>query len=429
MVPRYTSYPTAPHFHEGVGGETYGGWLGELPEGVELSVYAHIPFCDTLCWFCGCNTKIVQRYEPVAVYLPKLLREIALVSERLPARRACSHLHWGGGSPTLLTAEHMRDLGAALRTAFPLTDDAEFAVEIDPRDLRDDQVAAMAEIGVTRASLGVQDIDPQVQRAINRVQPLDCTRDAIARLRTAGVRALNVDLVYGLPYQDTARLLRSVEAMIALQPARFALFGYAHVPQMKKHMRLIPEEALPGASERFEMAEAAAERLVAAGYLRIGLDHFALPDDAMARCQTEGRLRRNFQGYTADRAEALIGLGASAIGQLPQGLVQNATPLHVYGEAVDADGLATAKGVALSAEDKRRAALIERLMCDLVVQLPDDLAKALAPELAEMEADGLVAMAGQEVAVTELGRPFVRCVAALFDAYLNPAQDRHSVAV
>lgn len=429
MVPRYTSYPTAPHFHAGVDGQTYGDWLAALPEGVELSVYAHIPFCDTLCWFCGCNTKIVQRYEPVAVYLPKLLREIALVSERLPSARRCSHLHWGGGSPTLLSAADMRRLGEALRSTFPLTADAEFAVEIDPRDLRDDQVAALAEVGVTRASLGVQDIDPQVQRAINRIQTLDCTRDAIARLRAAGVRDLNVDLVYGLPYQNAERLLRSVEAMIELQPARFALFGYAHVPQMKKHMRLIPEEALPGVQERFEMAEAAAERLIAAGYRRIGLDHFALPDDAMARRQAEGRLRRNFQGYTADRAAALIGLGASAIGQLPQGLVQNATPLHAYGEAVEADCLATAKGVALSEDDKRRAGLIERLMCDLQVDLPDDLAEPAAAQLAEMEADGLLVVTGNGVAITELGRPFVRCVAALFDAYLNPVKDRHSVAV
>lgn len=429
MVPRYTSYPTAPHFHTEVTGEMYGRWLGELPDGVELSIYAHVPFCDTLCWFCGCNTKIVQRYDPVAAYLPKLLREIALVSERLPARRSCSHLHWGGGSPTLLSAEHMRELGAALSAVFPLTSDAEFAVEIDPRDLRDDQVAALAEIGVTRASLGVQDIDPEVQQAINRIQPLDCTTEAVARLRAAGVKDLNVDLVYGLPYQDSPRLLRSVEAMIALQPARFALFGYAHVPQMKRHMRLIPEEALPGADERFDMAETAAERLVAAGYLRIGLDHFALPEDPMARRQGEGQLRRNFQGYTADRAEALIGLGASAIGQLPQGLVQNATPLHAYGDAIEAACLPTAKGVVLSAEDKRRAALIERLMCDLAVEVPEDLAAAADPELSEMANDELLIYAGRKIEVTERGRPFLRCVASLFDAYLNPARDRHSVSV
>ena len=429
MVPRYTSYPTAPHFHGGVTGETYGHWLGELPEGVELSIYAHVPFCDTLCWFCGCNTKIVQRYDPVAAYMPKLLQEIALVSELLPAGRSCSHLHWGGGSPTLLTAADMRELGAVLTAAFPLTADAEFAVEIDPRDLRDDQVAALAEIGVTRASLGVQDIDPEVQRAINRIQPLDCTTEAVARLRAAGVEDLNVDLVYGLPYQDSARLLRSVEAMIALQPARFALFGYAHVPQMKRHMRLIPEEALPGADERFDMAETAAERLVAAGYLRIGLDHFALPEDPMARRQGEGQLRRNFQGYTADRAEALIGFGASAIGQLPQGLVQNATPLHAYGDAIAAGCLSTAKGVALSAEDKRRAGLIERLMCDLTVEVPEDLAATVGAEVVEMADDGLLTWDGRTIEVTERGRPFLRCVAALFDAYLNPVRDRHSVAV
>lgn len=429
MVPRYTSYPTAPHFHAGVDGAVYGDWLGGLHAGAELSLYAHIPFCDTLCWFCGCNTKIVQRYEPVASYLPILLREIELVAERLPGGHTCSHLHWGGGSPTLLKPEHIHALGAALTRAVPLSADAEFAVEIDPRELTAAQIEALGAVGVTRASLGVQDIDPVVQKAINRIQPLEITVAAVERLRQVGVTDLNVDLVYGLPYQDAGRLLASVEAMIALQPARFALFGYAHVPQMKKHMRLIPSEALPGPDARFEMAEAAAARLVDAGYVRIGLDHFARPADAMARLQAEGRLRRNFQGYTADQAEALIGFGASAIGQLPQGLVQNHTPIHAYAEAIEAGRLPVAKGVALSPEDKRRAALIERLMCDLAVEVPEDLAADLEPELAEMAGDGLVVRSGRRVTVTERGRPFLRCVAALFDAYLDPAHNRHSVAV
>jgi oxygen-independent coproporphyrinogen-3 oxidase len=429
MVPRYTSYPTAPHFHPGVDAEAYAGWLETLPAAAELSIYAHIPFCDTLCWFCGCNTKIVQRYDPVAAYLPSLLREIELVAERLPAGHRTSHLHWGGGSPTLLTPEHIRALGGGLTAAFPRTDDAEYAVEIDPRELSFAQIAALGEIGVTRASLGVQDIDPKVQKAINRIQPLEVTAEAVARLREVGVRDLNIDLVYGLPYQDTAHVLASVDAMLALQPARFALFGYAHVPQMKKHMRLIPTEALAGPAERFEMAEAAADRLVEAGYRRIGLDHFALPGDAMAVRQADGTLRRNFQGYTADRADALVGLGASAIGQLPQGLVQNHTPIHAYAEAIGAGRFATAKGVALSAEDKRRAGLIERLMCDMGVEMPEDLAAEAAPELAEMRADGLVELDGRRVRVSERGRPFLRCVAALFDAYLDPARDRHSVAV
>jgi oxygen-independent coproporphyrinogen-3 oxidase len=429
MVPRYTSYPTAPHFHPGVDGEVYGDWLTRLPAGAELSLYAHIPFCDTLCWFCGCNTKIVQRYDPVASYLPVLLREIELVAERLPGGHACSHLHWGGGSPTLLKPEHILALGRAFAAHFPLTPDAEFAVEIDPRDLSQDQVAALGAAGVTRASLGVQDIDPAVQKAINRIQPLEVTAAAVERLRAVGVRDLNIDLVYGLPYQDTARLLASVEAMIALKPSRFALFGYAHVPHMKKHMRLIPSDSLAGPDARFEMAEAAAGRLLEAGYVRIGLDHFALPDDAMARLQAAGRLRRNFQGYTADQAAALIGFGASAIGQLPQGLVQNHTPIHAYAEAVRAGRLPVAKGVALTAEDRRRAGLIERLMCDLAVEVPADLAAGLEQELRGMAADGLIRRHGRRIEVTERGRPLMRCVAALFDAYLDTAQNRHSVAV
>ena len=242
-VPRYTSYPTAPQFHDGVGAATYGGWLEALDTGAALSLYLHIPFCDSLCWFCGCHTKIVRRTAPVEAYVETLLGEIDLVTERLGGGQRVTHLHRGGGSPTLLSPDDMRRIGARLRNRFRIDEAAEFAVEIDPRGLDDATVEAMAEIGVNRVSIGVQDVHPQVQAAVNRIQPCETTRNCVERLRAAGLGAINCDLMYGLPYQDTSRVVASVEAVLGLDPDRLALFGYAHVPHMKRHQRLIPEQA------------------------------------------------------------------------------------------------------------------------------------------------------------------------------------------
>jgi oxygen-independent coproporphyrinogen-3 oxidase len=411
-VPRYTSYPTAPHFHAGIGPATCREWLAEMPVGQPLSIYLHVPFCQELCWHCGCHTMVARRYQPIAEYLELLLREVELVADALGGRRPVTHLHLGGGTPTMLTADDLRRLDERLRERFAITADAEVAVEIDPRALAPETVGALAAIGVTRASLGLQDVNPEVQRAINRWQPFEVTERAVSSLREAGIRGINFDLIYGLPHQTVGRVLRSVEAALSLQPERLAMFGYAHVPWMKRHQRLIDETALPGPMERAAQIEAATARLRGSGYVAIGLDHFALPGDSLALALREGRLRRNFQGYTTDTAPVLIGLGASAIGSLPQGYVQNATPLPAYRAAIRAGQCATVRGAALSDDDRLRRAIIERLMCDFAVDL-NGSAELFADEIEALEpfaADGLVSIEDGVVRVEPSGRPLVRTV-------------------
>ncbi|WP_316976793.1 oxygen-independent coproporphyrinogen III oxidase [Shumkonia mesophila] len=437
-VPRYTSYPTAPHFTDGIGPDDYAAWLGGLDATRALSLYFHIPFCDSMCWFCGCYTKIVKQYKPIASYLEVLIKEIEEVADRLPARFPARHLHWGGGSPTLLTgADWMRTL-ERIRARFDVAADAEVAVEMDPRDTTEDYVRDLAAAGVNRASIGVQDFDPEVQKAINRDQPYDVTRRVVEWLRRHGIGSLNMDLMYGLPHQTVARVEAMVEKALTLEPQRVALFGYAHVPWMKAHQKLIDEAALPDTVERWRQFTAASARLIAAGYVAVGLDHFARPDDALAVALGKGRLHRNFQGYTVDDAAVLLGFGASAIGSLPQGYVQNVSPLKDYARAIEGGTLATGRGVALSADDRLRAEIIERLMCDLAVDL-DDVARkhgasagGFGTELAgltPLRADGIVVLDGRRIALTEAGRPFVRLVAAAFDTYLQTGQARHSKAV
>ena len=429
-VPRYTSYPTAPHMHAGIGAETVGRWLAAIPAATPLSLYLHIPFCDTLCWFCGCHTKIVARYAPVAAYLGQLEHEIDLVVTRLGDGRPVGHIHFGGGSPTLLEPADLIRIGTHLRQRFDVQGDAEVAVEIDPRGLDQARVEALAAIGVTRASLGVQDLDPEVQRAINRVQPLADTERVVGWLRAAGIEAINVDLMYGLPGQTEAGVRQTAQTVMALSPARVALFGYAHVPWMKRHQRLLDESALAGPAERLDQYGAVADELGAAGLVAIGLDHFARPDDPLAIAARERRLRRNFQGYTTDAAEALLGFGASAIGALPQGYVQNAVPIHAWRDAVEAGRLPVVRGIAIDAEDRLRRQVIEALMCHLEVDLAEVAtrhgrpADHFAPELIALEAlaaDGLVTLTGSQLEVPPAARPFVRLVAATFDTYLQAA--------
>jgi oxygen-independent coproporphyrinogen-3 oxidase len=437
-VPRYTSYPTAPHFHGGVGPIEYANWLRQVPDGASISLYIHIPFCDSLCWFCGCQTTVVNRYGPITAYLHALAREIVMVGDLLGNRHHVSHMHWGGGSPTILLPADLWALSSALKDSFGWARSAEFAVEIDPRGLTDTAIATLAEAGVNRVSLGLQDFNPKVQQAINRIQSEEETASAVNRVRAAGIGAVNLDLMYGLPHQGVDELLHTVETALELDPDRIALFGYAHVPQMRRHQQLIPEAALPGAAERLAQADEAEARLVAAGYVRVGIDHFAKPTDPMAQALHGGDLKRNFQGYTTDDCPVLIGLGASAIGTLPQGYVQNATDTKAYMEAVRAGGLATARGVALSAEDRLRRSVINRLMCDLEVDLDAEARQeGLSPELFETTLaklapefeDGIVSRDGWHLHVPDHSRRVVRVVAAAFDDYLGQAPARHSVAV
>lgn len=437
-VPRYTSYPTAPHFHAGIGDADYARWLGEVPEATELSLYVHIPFCDRLCWFCGCHTKQVLRYDPIVAYLPAVHGEMETVARLLDGRGKVTSLHLGGGSPSMLRPEDLSELTDRVRRHFEVVGDFEFSLEIDPNDMTPDRYDAFAAAGVNRISVGVQDFDPLVQKAINRFQSLEQTREVVDGMRQRGIQSVNLDVLYGLPHQTLTTLGSTIEQVLTMQPDRIALFGYAHVPWMKKHQRLIDGDALPDASQRLLQSTTAAARLEAAGYVAVGIDHFARPTDPLAVATRAGRLRRNFQGYTTDQAPALIGFGASSIGNPPQGYVQNITATGEYIRAIGERGLAVARGIAVGPEDRMRGWIIERLMCDFAVSV-DELRRRFGPGAsdvvtemtcaAEGDLDGVIAFDGRTFAITETGRPYVRSVASAFDTYLSSGAGRHSVAV
>ncbi|TAK48860.1 MAG: oxygen-independent coproporphyrinogen III oxidase [Xanthobacteraceae bacterium] len=435
-VPRYTSYPTAPYFTPAVNAATYAEWLKALPASATVSLYLHVPYCTSMCLYCGCHTKAVKRREPVEIYTDHLLEEIALIGDLVPNRRV-THIHWGGGTPSILGDKRLREVTAALAARFDFSHIIEHAIELDPRRISASFTHALAAIGFNRASLGAQDFSPHVQQAIGRIQPFDQVAQSAKWLRDAGITRINIDLMYGLPQQTLADVKNSARLAASLQPSRLALFGYAHVPWFKTHQKVIDEATLPGVSERLAQAEAAAETLQAAGYVAIGLDHFALPDDELAIAQRDGRLHRNFQGYTTDTADALIGLGASSIGHLPQGYIQNAVDMGSYARAVSARKLPTVKGLALGKDDRLRAQIIERLMCDLAVDL-DEFSCATKTgqrfgdeisRLQELRAAGLLTIDGHRIAMTARGRPFVRLAAAAFDSYLPQNKSRHSLAV
>jgi oxygen-independent coproporphyrinogen-3 oxidase len=436
-VPRYTSYPTAPEFCSAVGAPDYAGWLSALPGHAKLSLYIHVPYCAQLCRYCGCHTKAVRRREPIEAYAACLDDEIALVGARVSGGEV-EHLHWGGGTPSILGAHRIVELFARLNDFFNIASHFEHAIELDPRYMSRDLARALASIGVGRASFGVQDFNGNIQQAIGRIQAFEVVERAVVELREYGVDRINLDLMYGLPGQTIDDIRRSIALAVSLQPQRLAYFGYAHVPWLRAHQRLIDESLLPDAPARLEQANAAYETLVSLGYIPIGLDHFARPDDELAVAARHGRLHRNFQGYTTDQADALIGLGASAIGRFPQGFVQNAPDIGGYARAIASGQLATARGIVLSPEDRLRANIIERIMCDFSVDLNDlpdhdvDVRGDFDAELAAvmpLAREELVLLDGKRITVTEKGRPFVRLVAAAFDAYLAKARARHSAAV
>ena len=437
-APRYTSFPTAPHFHAGIDAKTYGRWLSELTPGDSLSLYLHIPFCDTLCWFCGCATRHTLRYEPVKTYLGFLLREIEMVAAAIPEGVKVSSVHWGGGSPTMLKPKDTLALNAALREHFDLTALADFSVEIDPRDFTPEHIDALCQAGLTRASIGVQDFNQTVQEAINRIQTFKVTADVISRLRARGINSINLDTIYGLPHQSENTVAATIEKIIELAPDRIALFGYAHVPWMKTHQKMIDEKALPDAAARMAQAARAAEMLTGAGYVAIGIDHFAKPGDALAIAQKNGSLHRNFQGYTTDDAGTLIGLGASSIGFLPQGYVQNTSATGQYQSAIGAGRLATARGFALTPDDRARAFAIEKLMCDFCFARNDltarfgDAAHGVlqdADALAQSADETFFHSTGDGFAVAREGRTYVRTICAALDPYFQKGTARHSLAV
>jgi len=431
-VPRYTSYPTAPHFSAQIGPDAYAGWLGALSPETSLSLYLHVPYCNEMCHYCGCNTKAVRQRDPIDRYAEHLLQEIRLIAALSGSKRVL-YLHWGGGTPSILGEDLLQKITAELQNRFDFSDMREHNIELDPRKITRSLVRALVDMGVNRVSLGVQDFAPHVQQLIGRIQPFDLVERSVALLREAGLASINFDLMYGLPQQSVSDLQRSAELAVSLKPQRIALFGYAHVPWFKKHQSLIKEHDLPGPQERLQHARIATEIFEAAGYQAIGLDHFAFPEDKLAVAAREQRLHRNFQGYTTDNADALIGLGASSIGKLPQGFVQNAPDVAGYARSVESGRPATLKGIALNADDQLRADIIERLMCDMAIDLGRyGGGRAFADELAglaPLAKSGLVEIDGEIVSVTDMGRPFIRLAAAVFDSYLPANRARHSVAV
>lgn len=430
QAPRYTSYPTAPQFSPHIDAARHRAWLGELPESAELSLYVHVPYCKKICFYCGCNTNALHD-GAAADYVALVLAEIDRVAAVSSAKRV-TELHWGGGTPNILTPDEFTGIFERLAARFDMQAPIAHGIEIDPRHLSAELAQTYARLGMTRASVGVQTLAPHVQRAIGRVQPFERVAQAVADLRSAGVDRLSFDLMYGLPGQTLNDLLGTIHQAASLRPQRVSLFGYAHVPWFKRRQRVIREEDLPGSEQRFEQAEVARAELIAQGFEPIGLDHFAVPGDSLEIAARERRLRRNFQGYVARIPDAIIGFGPSAISTLPQGYVQNLAGVGEWRRKVEVGELATARGLAFTDDDRRRAALIERIMCDFEADLSAFGGRAaFAAELARLAplaADGLVRIQGERIVVPEDKQPFCRLVAQAFDAY-SAAATQHSKAV
>lgn len=437
-LPRYTSYPAAPHFSNTITQHTYRRWLAAIPHEKTISLYLHIPFCQAMCWYCGCNTTIVRRNEPVAEYLVALRREIDMVANHIGHVPRVDRVHFGGGTPTIVTPAQFAGLMNFLKQKFTLLPDSEVAIEIDPRRLTRDMVLELGASGVTRASLGVQSFDPVVQQAIHRIQSFEDTAAVTNGLREVGVRRINFDLIYGLPHQTVASCFDTVQKCLQLRPDRLSVFGYAHIPTFKKHQRKIDEAALPDGANRHLQANMIAHCLTKAGYRQIGLDHFALPDDNLTTAQALGTLHRNFQGYTTDTSDILLGFGASAIGRLDQGYVQNDAAPRSYREQIDQGSLPIRKGYAMTADDRLRADIIERIMCDFRVDLAQVCARhgtrpeavlRSADRLDVLISDGVVRLEGSALSVRDDARHLVRSVASAFDAYLGGPGPVYSRAI
>ncbi|CAB3786517.1 Oxygen-independent coproporphyrinogen III oxidase [Paraburkholderia caffeinitolerans] len=430
--PRYTSYPTALQFREDFDLDHYRRAASD-PGAAEtdLSLYFHIPFCDTVCFYCGCNKVATKNRKRSKPYVQQLVREIELQAALFDTKRPVSQLHWGGGTPTFLSLEEMSTLMAATREHFALRPDSEgeYSIEIDPREASAETIAHLRTLGFNRLSLGVQDFDPVVQRAINRVQPLELTVDVMSTARANGFESISVDLIYGLPHQSVSSFKRTLYTMLLLAPERISVFGYAHMPQLFKMQRQMDPATLPSPATRLALLQLVVEQLTEAGYVYIGMDHFALPTDELARAQAQRTLHRNFQGYST-RAECdLIGFGASSIGKVGDVYAQNAKDLASYGAAIDAGQLAVTRGVRLTADDRLRRDIITELMCNLELRF-DEFEAAygvrfpaeFAPELERLrafEADGLVTCRSDRIKVLPAGRMFVRNIAMVFDSYLG----------
>ena len=434
-VPRYTSYPTAPQFAGEVGPARFAEWIAAIPEGAAISLYLHVPFCRRLCWFCACRTQGTSSDAPVVAYVKTLQAELAILAQHLPRGVRLSRLHWGGGTPTLMAPGLMRDLAGAVLDVAPMAEGGEFSVEIDPSEVDEARLDALVAAGMNRASIGVQDFDPEIQRAIGRVQGFELTRDVVEMIRSRGVASLNADILFGLPHQTGLRIADSVQKLLSFSPDRVALYGYAHVPWMSRRQQMIPTDAMPTPQGRLALFEVARELFLADGYQEIGIDHFARPQDGLAVAAREERLRRNFQGYTDDTAPVLIGIGASSISRFPQGYAQNAAGTADHVAAIRAGGFSTHRGHVFAGQDRLRGRIIEALMCDFAVKRVE-LAGFGVP-VAEVDAmlAGVAATFRDAVRLDDEGltilpdaRPLARVIARGFDGY-DQSKAQHSAAI
>lgn len=426
-VPRYTSYPTAVHFNHEITQDYYTRLLSGLSAEKPVSLYVHIPFCHVLCHYCGCHTKVVNSYGPVKSYVHTLLKEIDLVGKKLTCRPPISQLHFGGGSPNFLEEDDMASIITALHKYFDFGGDAEIAIETDPRLLNEGKIETLAALGFTRVSLGVQDFNSEVQKAVNRIQPFETVQESVLNLRKAGINKLNFDLMTGLPLQTLESVKRCAEQAISLCPDRLAVFAYAHVPWMKKQQKLLEKYPMPDTKLRFEMMLCMKEILKSAGYHALGIDHFSHETDSLYRAHKNETLRRNFQGYTDDQASSIISFGLSSISRFEGAYVQNTTDAPTYKNSIEAGEFPITRGRTLSNEDRKRGAVVESIMCGLKTDIkpyPEALEKLKA-----LEHDHLVKLEGSHVTITPEGWPFVRIAAACFDAYYQPQEGQHARAI
>jgi oxygen-independent coproporphyrinogen-3 oxidase len=436
--PRYTSYPTADRFVEAFGADAYRHALAKRSIGGvvtrPLSLYAHLPFCNTICYYCACNKIITRDHGRSAKYIRYLAKELAFVEQALGGRQRLEQMHWGGGTPTFLTKDELRELMALVRSHFALDPDGEYSIEVDPRSADADTIRVLGEIGFNRLSAGVQDFDPSVQKAVNRIQSYEQTAEVIDAARAAGFKSVNVDLIYGLPRQSTATFHETINKVLQLRPDRIALYNYAHLPSVFKPQRRINEAELPSAETRLELMLLAIRLLTLAGFRYIGMDHFAKPTDDLAVAQRLGTLHRNFQGYTTRPECDLIGIGVSAIGAIGPAYVQNVKTLDEYYDRLDLGVFPVMRGLELTKDDIVRRAIIQALMCSFEVSIEAieinhlvDFKRYFAPELQELreyQQMGLVEVDDKWITVTARGRLLVRAVCMVFDYHLRTAQAR-----
>ncbi len=433
--PRYTSYPTAVQFHEGFGEKDYRR-CARRGASRPLSLYVHIPFCDTVCFYCACNKVVTKDRRKARPYLERLFKEIAMQAELFEGSRVVEQLHWGGGTPTFLSHEEMQELVAVTREHFPSRDDGqgEYSIEIDPREADRSTVGLLAALGFNRISLGVQDFDPRVQRAVNRIQSQEETQVVVDAARAEGFRSVSVDLMYGLPHQTAESFLVTLEKIVGMAPDRLSVFNYAHLPTLFKPQRRIDEADLPSAGEKLRILRRTVDYLTQAGYVYIGMDHFAKPEDELAVAQREGALYRNFQGYSTHAGCDLVGLGVTSIGMVGNSYSQNVRDLESYYRRLDAGRLAVFRGIELDTDDRLRREVITQLICLFALDIPqveDDyeivFGEYFAPEIQElrdMAADGLLLLGPDRIEVTPRGRLLIRNICMVFDRYLREKSEQ-----